>query len=508
MKNAELVLCANGQTREDYIYPATLLCDFYKISHRVQYPKETECVYATWIPRTSRVDGIDSAVTFGFQAFILEYLIIYFKKNFFERPKADIIKEYTRFIKYTLSVAEPYTKHLEDLHDLGYIPIKMKALPEGTLCPLRVPMMTIENTDKRFYWLTNYLETLASCELWQGITSATTAREYKKILERYAMETVGDTDFVKFQGHDFSMRGMGGLFAATRSGMGHLFSFVGTDTCPGIFGAERFYGADISKELIGTSINATEHAVMCANGRDQFKTFKYLLSDVYPDGFLSAVSDTWSLREVVMEVLVALREVIMARNGKLVIRPDSGDPVLIVCGDPNGKTEFQRKGVVESLWDIFGGTITAKGYKLLDSHIGCIYGDAITLKRAEEIGKRLKEKGFASINTVLGIGSYTYQYVTRDTLGFALKSTHVIVDGEEINIFKDPETDENKIKKSLTGRVAVVRNENDSIVVVEGLTKEQSDNYPGNLLRTIFENGELMVDESFTQIRERLASQV
>ena len=168
-------------------------------------------------------------------------------------------------MKYTLGVTEPYTKHIEELHDLRYMPIKIKAVKEGTLVPLRVPMLTIENTKPGFFWLTNYLETLMSCSLWIPSTSATIALEYRKILEQYAKETVGDNGFVPFQGHDFSMRGMGALESSKMSGAGHLLSFVGTDTIPAILFAEENYNANIEKELIGCSIPATEHSVASAN---------------------------------------------------------------------------------------------------------------------------------------------------------------------------------------------------------------------------------------------------
>jgi nicotinamide phosphoribosyltransferase len=490
---------------KNYIYPATLLCDFYKVSHREQYPKGTEIVYSTWIPRASRINGIDKVVAFGFQAFIKEYIIKYFNENFFSRPKSEIVKEYTRVIKYTLGVENPDASHIEQLHDLGYMPIKIKAVKEGTLIPLRVPMLTIENTKPEFFWLTNYLETLMSCSMWIPSTSATIAFEYRKILEKYAKETVGNIGFVPFQGHDFSMRGMGALESSKLSGAGHLLSFVGTDSIPSILFAEDYYNANIENELIGTSIPATEHSVMCAYGRNEFESYKRIITEVYPNGFVSIVSDTWDLWKVLTDVVGKLKTEIMSRNGKVVIRPDSGDPVKIICGDSESENELERKGVVEVLWDIFGGTITEKGYKVLDSHIGCIYGDAITIERATAICERLKAKGFASINTVYGIGSFTYQYNTRDTFGFALKSTHVVIDGEEQNIYKDPATDKDKIKKSLIGRACVLYNCIGDIYVKDNLSMSKQNGLSnGDLLEDVFVDGNLLRDEKFIDIRNRL----
>ncbi len=477
---------------------ASLLCDFYKVSHRSMYPKGTELVYSTWTPRTSRLEGVDSVVSFGFQSFLIKLNSI-FKENFFDLSKEEVVAQYVRTLKYTLGVVNPDSKHIEDLHDLGYLPLKVKALPEGMIVPVRTPMLTIENTDPRFFWVTNYIETLASCELWQASTSATIANEYRKLLNRFAMETVGNTDFVPFQGHDFSMRGMSSLDSAISSGMGHLLSFVGTDTIPAINAAEHYYKANIEKELVGTSIPATEHSIQCTYA-DDMKYIQAMISEVHPTGFVSIVSDGYDFWDVVGRVLPANKDIIMARDGKVVIRPDSGDPVLIVCGDPNGKTELERKGAVEALWDIFGGTVTEKGYKVLDSHIGLIYGDAITLQRCEAISEQLKSKGFASINCVYGIGSYTYQFNTRDTFGFALKSTLSIINGDEKLIFKDPKTDSG-IKKSQKGKVAVLK-DGDKIISIDGLNFKSE--VVGNLLSTVYENGKLIKEHSLSEIRSRL----
>lgn len=490
-----------------FIYPASLLCDFYKVSHVHQYPKGTEVIYSTWTPRESRIEGIYKVVAFGFQGFIKKYIINYFNENFFNRPKEEVLKEYERVLKYALGIKNPDSQHISELHDLGYLPIKIKAVKEGTLIPIRVPMLTIENTQPRFFWVTNFLETLMSCELWLPTTSATKAFEYKKILTKYALETDGNTGIVLFQGHDFSMRGMGCLEASKISGAGHLLSFSGTDTIPAILYHEEYYGANMEKELTGTSIPASEHSVMCSHGLNEYDTYKYLITEVYPKGFVSIVSDTWDLWNVLDVVIRGLKDIIVAREGKVVIRPDSGDPVKIICGDKNSDNLLIQKGVVEILWDIFGGTVTNKGYKLLNSHIGCIYGDAITLERGIEICKQLKEKGFASTNMVYGIGSYTYQYNTRDTFGFALKSTYTKCRGKEISIFKDPKTDSG-MKKSQKGKVAVIKNKDNQIVYIDELNNEQEQNVGNNLLEDVFLDGKLLREQSLSEIREILNSNI
>lgn len=480
----------------------SLLCDFYKVSHKDQYPKGTEKIYSTWIPRTSRNEEINEVVAFGFQGFIKEYLIDFFNNEFFSVGVESICAEYERYMKFTLGVQNPDSSHIRELHQLGYMPIKIVAVPEGTKVPLRVPMLTIENTKPEFFWATNYLETIMSAELWLPSTSATLANKYREILEYWAMKTVGNVGHVQFQGHDFSMRGMTSLHSAATSGAGHLLSFVGTDTIPAIMYHEEFYNANIENELVGTSIPATEHSVQCTFGDDELY-FRTMISEVYPQGFVSIVSDGYDYWKMISDVIPSLKDIIMARDGKVVVRPDSGDPVKIICGDNTSSDSFVRKGTVESLWETFGGTVNELGYKELDSHIGVIYGDAITIERANEICRQLESKGFASSNIVFGIGSYTYQYNTRDTFGFALKATYAVVNGQGIKIFKDPKTDDG-VKKSLKGMVGVAKNPDGSLRYVDDLNELQWSNLRNNIMQVIFKDGKLLVDDSLQQIRDRI----
>lgn len=489
----------------------TLLCDFYKIGHKDQYPKGTEVVYSTWTPRSGKYAPYIKEVTaFGFQGFIKEFMIEFFNDNFFNRNKQEIVKEYKRYLKFCLGQQNPNSSHIEDLHDLGYLPILIKGLDEGTQVPFRVPMLTIENTDPRFFWLTNYFETLASTNLWKPATSASTAKVYRDILNKYALETSGSILGVEFQGHDFSMRGMSGVEDAARTGIGHLLSFVGTDTIPAIQYAEQYYNADIEKELVGCSVNASEHSVMCAGGADnEFETYRRLIEDVYPTGIVSIVSDTWDLWNVITNTLPKLKESILKRDGgeesmdKVVIRPDSGDPADIICGNPKAEKDSpEYKGVVELLHDIFGGTVNELGYKVLDSHIGAIYGDAITIERCTDICERLKNKGFASTNVVYGIGSYTYQFNTRDTLGFAMKSTSVTIDGKERPIFKDPITDDGT-KKSAVGRVQVYKKLDGTLGLLDHNSVENIA-LGQDLLTPIFKDGKLLKEASLSEIRNKI----
>lgn len=307
--------------------------DYYKFSHPDQYPEGTEFVYSNTTPRSSRMEGVKEVVVFGPQYLVQEFFIDRWNETFFSKSKEVAIGSLKRLMDCTLGKDSVDVSRYEALWKLGYLPLRVKALPEGTLCPIGVPFMTIVNTLPEFYWLTNFVETLTQTVLWQGIVSATIAREYKKVLTQYAQETSDCPDFVQWQGHDFSMRGMSSLETGCLSGAAHLLSFTGTDTVPAIEFLEYFYGANVENELVGGSVPATEHAVMCAGGEDDEKeTFRRLLEDIYPTGIVSVVSDTWDFWHVLNSILPSLKPLIMSRNGKLVIRPDSGDPVKIVTG--------------------------------------------------------------------------------------------------------------------------------------------------------------------------------
>ena len=477
-----------------------LYTDGYKVDHRRQYPKGTTLVYSNWTPRKSRIEAIDEIVFFGLQYFIKKYIIEDFNANFFSKPKEEIAKKYSRRINNYLGENAVGIAHIEALHDLGYLPMVIKALPEGSSVPIRVPMMTMYNTLPEFFWLTNYFETILSTTIWMPCTSATIAKQYRGILDKYADETSSTPEFVDWQGHDFSMRGIAGMEAAVMSASAHLLSFSGTDTIPCIDFLEEYYNANSDTELIGGSVAATEHSVMCmGTNTGEEETFKRLITEVYPNGIVSIVSDTWDLWKVLTEYLPNLKEEVLARDGKVVIRPDSGDPADIICGNPNGKTAEEKKGVIELLWEIFGGKTNDKGYKELDSHIGAIYGDSITTDRATDICERLKQKGFASTNVVLGIGSFTYQYNTRDTFGFAMKATYGEVNGEGREIFKDPITDDGT-KKSAKGLLKVEK-KNGVFTLTDSVSWDEEKT---GELKVVFKDGKLLVDDSLQNIRNRV----
>lgn len=483
--------------------------DFYKADHRRQYPVGTEYVYANFTPRSSRLakmlpDFDDKIVFFGLQGFIKHFLIETWNEGFFNQPKAKVVAAYKRRMDNSLGEGAVPVEHIEALHDLGYLPLKIKALEEGSRVNIKVPVLTIINTDPNFFWLTNYIETVLSAELWKSCTTASIAYEYKRLLTQYAEKTGAPLDFVAVQGHDFSSRGMSGIYDAAQSGVGHLTSFIGTDSVASIDYAEEYYNAT---GVVGVSVPATEHSVMCMGSEEsEIETFRRLICELYPSGVVSIVSDTWDFWRVITEFSVELKSEILNRQpnalglAKVVFRPDSGDPVKIICGDPDAERDSPAyKGAVQCLWEIFGGTETAQGYKVLNERVGLIYGDSITLERAQNILKGLEAKGFASNNLVFGIGSYTYNYLTRDTFGFAVKATWGQVNGVGRELFKDPMTDSG-VKKSAKGLLRVEQT-NNGFELFDQQSIEQENM---GVLQTVFENGQLLRECSLDQIRERL----
>jgi nicotinamide phosphoribosyltransferase len=480
--------------------------DFYKAGHRNQYPDGTTSVYSNFTPRSVKhlnvekdlYDGL--VVFFGLQSFIKSFLQESFGESFFDQPLDRVLKQYKRRMDTSLFTNFDVS-HIESLHNLGYLPIRIKALPEGAKVRPGVPVFTIVNTKPEFFWLTNYLESVLSAEIWKKMVNATVASHYRGIFEKYARETASPMDFVYWQGHDFSMRGMSGWADAASNGQAHLTSFYGTDSVSAIDELERLYGANADVEIVGASVPATEHSVMCMGGMDdEHGTFLRLITKLYPAGIVSIVSDTWDFWNVISVTAPSLKAEIMARDGKVVFRPDSGDPVKIICGDPDAPINSNEwKGAVRILDEQFGHTETERGFKILDSHVGLIYGDSITPKRANQILHNLAEMGYASCNCVFGIGSYTYNYSTRDSIGGAMKSTSGVVNGVRRAIFKDPKTD-NGIKKSAKGLLRV-EIQNGEYVLFDDQTEEQE--MQGEL-KVVFEDGKLIREVTLAEIRARL----
>jgi len=476
---------------------ALFYTDGYKLGHIHMYPEKTEFVLSNFTPRTSRIKDIDNVVFFGLQHWLAETLGETWGR-FFAGDIEEIVAEYEDFLSNYLGPNTVGSQQWRDLHALGYLPLEFRAVPEGSSVPLRVPMFTVENTHKDFYWLVNYLETSMSNALWMPCTSATIAKRMRTMLNEKALKTGKTVDDVAFGGHDFSMRGMSGLDACQTSGAAHLVSFTGSDSLPAIRFVKKFYPTD---SFIGGGVPATEHAVMCAGGKEsEIETFRRLLRD-NPTGILSVVSDTWDLWRVLTVYLPELKDEIMAREGTLVIRPDSGNPSNILMGDPDAEAGSPAsKGVVNLLAEVFGTTTNEAGFKSLDSHVGAIYGDSINFERADDITNRLIEQGYVATQVVLGMGSYGYQMNTRDTFGFAIKATNVVIDDVETPIFKDPITDDGT-KKSLKGRIAVFENSSGELAVADNQAPGSAmlDN---SLLKPVWRNGKFIKEYTFDEVRE------
>lgn len=566
--------------------------DGYKIGHKKMLAKGTTKLYGTWIPRSTKYapGGITKIVSFG-QQLVVRWLHDEFQENFFSQPKS-VATSFSRDMSMYLGM-DYDASHFEALHDVGYLPIRIKSLPEGIETNPNVPHMTFINTIDGFAWLTLYLETIISSLAWKPSTSATIALQYRRNLVQWVMKTDPNNAWlIPFLAHDFSARGLS-PWDMLSSGLGHATSFRGSDSIICIPAARYFYN-EPENEVTINSVNASEHSVSTTKiftvGEQQMIA-DWLID--FPKGILSIVSDTFDLWKLITEYLPANKEAIMARDGKLVIRPDSGDPVDIICGtlDPihyltdkdeydeffasieeyegeilcwkdkyykvTGVDEFIReygseslydslsvnnfhelidghrigilnpiekpvigsvnetKGVIELLWDIFGGTINEQGFKVLDPHIGAIYGDSITLDRQVQIYERLAAKGFAATNIVLGVGSYTYQMNTRDTLGFAAKGAwfevsqkaHSHPDEGELDIrtgydiYKDPVTDSGKTKKSLKGLICVTTDYDGEYKVI---TQCDAVMESVGILQTIYEDGKFFNQTSLTDIRKKI----
>jgi nicotinamide phosphoribosyltransferase len=563
---------------------ASLTTDAYKLFHKEAYRDGITQVYSNYTNRSGRLSNItngqDGVVFVGLQYFIKDSLIKAWNETFFNVPE-DVAISYLRKFTKALLGFDYNVDHFIALHKLGYLPIEIKALPEGSVVPYGVPPMTFRNTHSDFNWLPNYLETVTSTELWGIQTSATTSRAYLKNTKKMFKDIGIPDDLLLFMNHDFSMRGMFGKQASAMSGFGHLCGSAGTDTLPAIMFAEEYYNADIENELVGVSVPATEHSTATSfimsyaeeHGVSKLEAeiayVKYLFTKV-PTGIMSHVSDSFDFWDFVEKGLPQLKDAIMAREGKFVIRPDSGDPVEVLCGrefkvveskedavdtldsyirdnhDPYDcgmdaidyfyidgtaykvtySPEFNRhdktyyyidnykddvtyatfeeitltaedKGLIQCLYEQFPGGETEKGFKLLADQIGAIYGDSITLERQAEIYARLMAKGFAPL-VVLGVGSYSYQFVTRDTHGSAVKATHVVRNGQGVDVFKDPKTDSKK--KSAKGLLRV-EFEHGRFVLYDQQTPEQETE---GLLETVFINGELTRETTLNDIRSRI----
>ncbi len=484
--------------------PPLLLCDFYKTVHSEQYPKGITKLVSYFTPRMTRLNNEDKLIMFGLQAFVKQYLIEYFNENFFNIAKEQALKDYNRILSATLGKGSYKDDKIAALHDLGYLPLEIKAVAEGIRVPVKVPMIEISNTHPAFAWLVNAIETLMSCSLWHAMICANVGYNYRQIVDKYYALSVEDNIPRARAMGDFSMRGQESLESATASSAAFCLSFLNTATVPAIPWLEHYYNCDCSKDPVAFGAISTEHSVMCSNfavDGDEITMIKRLLTEVYPHHSFSMVSDSYDYWNLVDNLLPACKKEILEHDGTISIRGDSGDPAQVVT-----ETVFR-------LWEIFGGTINTKGYKVLNPHIKAIYGDSITPQRAEKIYKTLVEKGFACNNVSLGVGSFSMQCVeegdilkpfTRDTFGIAVKATYGEMGDRPLLIFKNPKTDDGHFKKSQRGMCCVFENENGEITYQDGFDKNTFPKNKENLLKTVFKDGKTVKEFTLAEIRQTL----
>lgn len=524
-----------------------LLKDFYKAVHLQMIPQNMIKSVSYYTPRMSRVKQWNSVVNFGLQAFCKTYLIDYFNENFFNRPKEEVIGEYKKYMENTLGKNVCTYDKIEKLYDLGYLPIEIFSLPEGLKVPIHVPIFGITNTHPDFAWLGQALESLISAEMWYPMICATVGNTYREIVDYWYNKTCEDNVPRRRALGNFDFRGDQGLDAALKAGSAWCLSFVNTATVPVVPYLEKNYNCNCETEEVGFGAVSTEHFVMCSNSAkdtaenpnyeyadiDPYRErifLKKLLTELYPNTSFSCVCDSYDYWNVVENILPTLKDEILNHNGCFLVRGDSGDCVKVVT-----ETVFK-------LWDIFGGTVNSKGYKVLNPHVKALYGDGITTKRAEEIYQILEENGFAAQNVSLGVGSLSMHAIedeidlhlkscetdfedvlyhttlfnpfTRDTFGVAIKACYAEFLNEDgtvtkMPIFKDPKTDREKgggnFKKSHKGCCKVFWRDkwNKIVTYIDELTWDEA-SQDDNLMQTIFKNGEMVKEETLSEIRNRL----
>ena len=487
-----------------YKINSLLLKDFYKAVHsEMLNPGMTKSV-SYYTPRKSRVNRWPKVVNFGLQMFIKNWLIDEFNENFFNRPEDEVVAEYKRVLDNAMGKDIYDIKKVRKLHKLGYLPIEIISIPEGIEVPMRCPIFGITNTHDEFAWLPQALESLISAEVWYPMITATVGHTYRQIVDKYYDLTCDDNVPHRRALGNFDFRGDMGVDAALKAAAGWLMSFVNTATVPAIPFMEQMYNCDCTKEEVGFGAVSTEHFVMCSNfavDGDERTFLKRLLTELYPNTSFSCVCDSYDYWNVVENILPSLKDEIMAHNGCFLVRGDSGD-----CVDVVTKTVFK-------LWELFGGTVNTKGYKVLDPHVKALYGDSITVERAEKIYQILMDNGFAASNVSLGVGSFSMHCIeedgmlkpfTRDTFSSCIKACDAIINGKEYPIFKDPKTDRETgdgFKKSQRGACRVFLKDGE-LTYEDGLTYEES--LKNNIMRPIFRDGKLLVDYTIKQVRNQL----
>ena len=463
-----------------------LLTDSYKATHWKQLPKGTS-ILRSYLE--SRGGQFDNTLFYGLQYYIKKYL----QGRVVSHQK---IMQAKNFWDKHLGPGHFNTEgwlHILNEHG-GHLPVLIKAVPEGTSVPTGNVLLTIENTDPEVPWLTNYLESLL-LQIWYPITVGTLSREIKKNLLKYLNVTTDYDDkqckeVLSFNLHDFGFRGVSSVESAGLGASAHLINFRGTDTVAGILFGQEWYG---TQNMLGFSIPASEHSTITSWSEPlEVKAFENML-DQFPTGLVACVSDSFDIIRACRDHWgTTLRDKILNRDGRLVIRPDSGDPVQTL------------KQIFPILWEKFGGTVNSKGFKVLDPHIRVIQGDGVNYDSISEILDMMVKEGFSVENIAFGMGGALLQKVDRDTQKFAIKCSSIVIDGQEIDVQKNPiEINERgervqSFKKSKAGRLKLIKDHDGNFQTVQKSTTFEDD-----LLVPVFENGKIVTEYTFEQIVQR-----
>jgi nicotinamide phosphoribosyltransferase len=447
--------------------------DSYKVSMFKQYPVGTTSVYSYIESRGGRYDR---TVFFGLQAFIKEYLL-----EPITQADIDIAEE------ILTAHGEPFNRagwqYILDKH-LGYLPVVIKSVPEGTVVPVKNVLATIENTDPECFWLTTWLETALLRAVWYGTTVATQSKMIKNLITNY-LEKSGDPSTIDFKLHDFGARGVSSMESAGIGSAAHLVNFMGTDTISGVLFAREYYNAGIA----GFSIPAAEHSTITSWGRDnEVKAYSNMVSQFgKPGALLAVVSDSYDIYEACRMWSTELKQQVINSGATVVIRPDSGDPVEVL------------PKMMRILGEGFGYTTNAKGYKVLNN-VRLLWGDGINQLSVRSIlGVVVDLNGWSIDNLAFGMGGALLQQLDRDTQQFAMKCSAAEINGEWVDVFKDPITDSGKVSKK--GRVTLWTNGTGEFVSSVDMPKQWADYGWTDALVPVYWNGNLHKDYTFEEVR-------
>lgn len=466
-----------------------LSTDVYKMGHMEQYAPGTSKVYSYLCARKPG----HNIVNFGLQYYLKEYLV----KPIYTNSLLEFIDIYESILG---KIPQSTIDKLWSLFELGYLPLKIKQVPEGTIVPSGNIIMSVTNTHYEYAWVVGFFESLL-LKVWNTCTVATYSNKLKRLVNHYADISCDNSEHIPFSVHDFGYRGVSSEETALLSGMAHLVNFYGTDTILGVYGAKKYYNAI---DPVGLSVPASEHSVMCSFGpENEYSAFEHMLN-TYPTGIVSIVSDTYNLWKVLTDYTSRLRDRILMRDGKVVFRPDSGDQEKIICGDPDGSTPEEKKGALQLLADTFGYYLNEKGFRVLNPKVGLIYGDGFYFDKFDKVLSRMTKDGWATSNLVVGIGGLLLQNHSRDEFGFSMKATYIERNGKPENIYKDPITDPGK--KSHCGLMRLDRMYSHGGFYYKTSDKQDWKNENGGLLEEVFCNGKITKEITFEEVRNNVNS--